>query len=256
MRKMLVAMAKDVRVLLIKLADRLHNMRTIASLPEAKQRRIAQETLDIYAPLAHRLGVQDVKWQLEDLAFAVLYPKRYVEIEAMVLQAAGEREEYLDEGARSGPHPARPAPDQGRRARPAEALLVDLREDGRPRQGVRRDQRPRRRARDRRLGQGLLRRARLDPRALAAGAGTLQGLRRDAQVQPLPVVAHDGGGAGGAARSSSRSVPPRCTAGPSSASPRTSDTRSSATRPKISSGCSASSTGSRTRPIPASSCRA
>src|SRR3954471_9877767 len=97
MRKMLVAMAKDVRVLLIKLADRLHNMRTIASLPEAKQRRIAQETLDIYAPLAHRLGVQDVKWQLEDLAFAVLYPKRYIEIEAMVLQAAGEREEYLQQ---------------------------------------------------------------------------------------------------------------------------------------------------------------
>ena len=97
MRKMLVAMAKDVRVLLIKLADRLHNMRTIASLPEAKQRRIAQETLDIYAPLAHRLGVQEVKWQLEDLAFAVLYPKRYVEIEAMVLSAAGEREEYLEQ---------------------------------------------------------------------------------------------------------------------------------------------------------------
>ena len=99
MRKMLVAMAKDVRVLLIKLADRLHNMRTIASLPEAKQRRIAQETLDIYAPLAHRLGVQEVKWQLEDLAFAVLYPKRYVEIETMVLDAAGEREEYLEQVA-------------------------------------------------------------------------------------------------------------------------------------------------------------
>src|SRR5690348_2325562 len=95
LRKMLVAMAKDVRVLLIKLADRLHNMRTIASLPEAKQKRIAQETLDIYAPLAHRLGIQDVKWQLEDLAFAVLHPKRYAEIEAMVLQAAGEREHYL-----------------------------------------------------------------------------------------------------------------------------------------------------------------
>jgi GTP pyrophosphokinase len=95
MRKMLVAMAKDVRVLLIKLADRLHNMRTIASLPEAKQKRIAQETLDIYAPLAHRLGIQDVKWQLEDLAFAVLHPKRYAEIEAMVLQHAGERQAYL-----------------------------------------------------------------------------------------------------------------------------------------------------------------
>ena len=101
MRKMLVAMAKDVRVLLIKLADRLHNMRTIASLPEAKQKRIAQETLDIYAPLAHRLGVQDVKWQLEDLAFAVLYPKRYAEIEAMVLQRAGERERVPRGGARA-----------------------------------------------------------------------------------------------------------------------------------------------------------
>jgi GTP diphosphokinase / guanosine-3',5'-bis(diphosphate) 3'-diphosphatase len=97
MRKMLVAMAKDVRVLLIKLADRLHNMRTIASLPGEKQKRIAQETLDIYAPLAHRLGIQDVKWQLEDLAFAVLHPKRYAEIEAMVQQHAGERAEYLHE---------------------------------------------------------------------------------------------------------------------------------------------------------------
>ncbi|MDQ1434553.1 MAG: diphosphokinase / guanosine-3,5-bis(diphosphate) 3-diphosphatase, partial [Actinomycetota bacterium] len=81
----------------VTLADRLHNMRTIASLPEVKQKRIAQETLDIYAPLAHRLGVQDVKWQLEDLAFAVLHPKRYAEIEAMVLQHAGERERYLEE---------------------------------------------------------------------------------------------------------------------------------------------------------------
>jgi len=95
LRKMLVAMAKDIRVLLIKLADRLHNMRTIASLPEAKQRRIAQETLDIYAPLAHRLGIADVKWQLEDLAFAVLYAKRYAEIEQMVAQQAPERDKYL-----------------------------------------------------------------------------------------------------------------------------------------------------------------
>src|SRR6476469_2614444 len=95
MRKMLVAMANDIRVLLIKLADRLHNMRTIASLPEAKQQRIARETLDIYAPLAHRLGIADMKWQLEDTAFAVLYPLRYAEIEQMVATQAPEREEFL-----------------------------------------------------------------------------------------------------------------------------------------------------------------
>jgi len=94
-RKMLVAMAKDWRVLVIKLADRLHNMRTIGAVPEWKQRRTAQETLDIYAPLAHRLGMQEVKWQLEDLAFATLYPKRYAEIEQMVATRAPEREAYL-----------------------------------------------------------------------------------------------------------------------------------------------------------------
>jgi GTP diphosphokinase / guanosine-3',5'-bis(diphosphate) 3'-diphosphatase len=95
MRKMLVAMAKDSRVLIIKLADRLHNMRTIAAMPDWKQRRTAQETLDIYAPLAHRLGMQEVKCQLEDLAFATLHPKRYAEIEQMVAVRAPEREIYL-----------------------------------------------------------------------------------------------------------------------------------------------------------------
>jgi guanosine-3',5'-bis(diphosphate) 3'-pyrophosphohydrolase len=94
-RKMLVAMASDWRVLVIKLADRLHNMRTIAVMPEWKQRRTAQETLDIYAPLAHRLGIQELKWQLEDLAFATLHPKRYAEIEQMVASRAPERDEYV-----------------------------------------------------------------------------------------------------------------------------------------------------------------
>jgi GTP pyrophosphokinase len=97
MRKMLVAMAKDPRVLLIKLADRLHNMRTIAAMPEWKQQRTAQETLDIYAPLAHRFGIQDIKWQLEDLAFATLHPRRYAEIEQMVATRSPERELYLDQ---------------------------------------------------------------------------------------------------------------------------------------------------------------
>jgi guanosine-3',5'-bis(diphosphate) 3'-pyrophosphohydrolase len=95
MRKMLVAMAKDPRVLLIKLADRLHNMQTIAAMPEWKQKRSAQETLDIYAPLAHRFGVQDMRWQLEDLAFAAMHPRRYAEIEQMVATRAPEREIYL-----------------------------------------------------------------------------------------------------------------------------------------------------------------
>ncbi len=95
MRKMLVAMAKDPRVLLIKLADRLHNMQTIAAMPEWKQKRSAQETLDIYAPLAHRFGIQDIRWQLEDLAFAALHPRRYAEIEQMVATRAPERDIYL-----------------------------------------------------------------------------------------------------------------------------------------------------------------
>jgi GTP pyrophosphokinase len=95
MRKMLVAMAKDVRVLIIKLSDRLHNMATIAALPASKQERIARETIDIYAPLAHRLGMQDMKQQLEDLAFATLHPKRYAEIDHMVSNRTPERELYL-----------------------------------------------------------------------------------------------------------------------------------------------------------------
>ena len=96
-RKMFIAIAQDWRVLLIKLADRLHNMRTISVMPMPRQRAIAQETLDVYAPLAHRLGVQQVKWQLEDLSFATLHPKRYAEIEQMVAARQPERETYLAE---------------------------------------------------------------------------------------------------------------------------------------------------------------
>ena len=95
MRKMLVAMARDLRVLIIKLADRLHNMRTVAAIPSEKQRRIAQETLDIYAPLAHRLGMQELRQQLEDLSFASLYAKRYAELDHLVSSREPEREVYL-----------------------------------------------------------------------------------------------------------------------------------------------------------------
>lgn len=95
MRKMLVAMAKDLRVLVIKLADRLHNMRTIAAMPIEKQQRIAQETLDIYAPLAHRLGMQELKQELEDLSFSSLHPKRFAELDHLVRIRTPERDVFL-----------------------------------------------------------------------------------------------------------------------------------------------------------------
>ncbi len=96
-RKMMVAMASDVRVILIKLADRLHNMRTIEAMSKQKQMEKARETLDIYAPLAHRLGIHAIKWELEDLAFATLHPRKYQEIKGLVAQQREDREGYVTE---------------------------------------------------------------------------------------------------------------------------------------------------------------
>jgi GTP diphosphokinase / guanosine-3',5'-bis(diphosphate) 3'-diphosphatase len=95
-RKMIVAMARDIRVLIIKLADRLHNMRTLDSLAPPKQEAKAVETLEIYSPLAHRLGIFQIKWELEDLSFRTLHPKRFEEIQNLVGKAEGERAEYLE----------------------------------------------------------------------------------------------------------------------------------------------------------------
>lgn len=99
LRKMLVAMAEDLRVVFIKLADRLHNMRTLHALPVEKRRDIAQETLDIYAPLAHRLGIWAVKWQLEDLAFRYLESKQYHQIARLVSKQRAERESFITEAS-------------------------------------------------------------------------------------------------------------------------------------------------------------
>jgi GTP diphosphokinase / guanosine-3',5'-bis(diphosphate) 3'-diphosphatase len=95
-RKMIVAMAGDIRVLLIKLADRLHNMRTLSALSEPKQRENATETLEIFAPLAHRLGVQQIRWELEDLSFKMLHPGPYREIANLVEKRRGERQKHID----------------------------------------------------------------------------------------------------------------------------------------------------------------
>ncbi|MFQ5872733.1 MAG: RelA/SpoT family protein [Dehalococcoidia bacterium] len=95
LRKMLVAMAEDVRVVLIKLADRLHNMQTLRSLPRERQLRNARETLDIYAPLAHRLGMADIKWRLEDLSFQYLQPEQYRQVSRLITHRREERERYI-----------------------------------------------------------------------------------------------------------------------------------------------------------------
>jgi len=100
LRKMIVAMSRDVRVIIIKLADRLHNMRTLAYLKRETQLKKATETLEIYAPLAHRLGIYSVKWELEDLAFATLHPRRYEEIKRLVAARRGDREAFINGTAR------------------------------------------------------------------------------------------------------------------------------------------------------------
>ena len=92
-------MAEDVRVILIKLADRLHNLRTIEYMGKQKQVQKARETLEVYAPLAHRLGIHALKWELEDLAFQTLHPRKYEEIKQMVAERRADREEHVREAA-------------------------------------------------------------------------------------------------------------------------------------------------------------
>ena len=141
-RKMVVAMARDIRVLVIKLADRLHNARTWRYVSAESSARKARETLEIFAPLAHRLGMNTIKWELEDLSFATLYPKVYDEIVRMVGDRTPEREKEPERHPE--PDHRRPAgrQDQGHHHGPAQALLLDLPEDDRPRTRLRRHQRP------------------------------------------------------------------------------------------------------------------
>ena len=196
-RKMVVAMARDPKVLIVKLADRLHNIRTVSWLPPDKQQRMAKLTLEIYAPLAHRLGMNAIKWELEDLAFATLYPKRYDEIVRLVAERAPSRQTYL--------------------AGVSERVLTELRGakikttvTGRPKHYWSIYQKMIVKGRDfddihdligaahhGRHRARLLRRGRRDPHDLVPGARPVQGLHRDAEVQPLPIAAHDGDRAAG-----------------------------------------------------------
>ena len=191
-RKMLVAMSKDIRILLIKLADRLHNMRTVTHLPEDKSRRIAQETLDIYVPLAHRLGIDWMRRELEDLAFRTLEPTAVADLEQKLKGGHIERDRYIEEvkGVLSAKlAEAGLAADVTGRLKDFSSIHAKMEKQGvtlekiydviafriildGPKESVYHALGPR--ARD-----------------LAAGAGALQGLRRAAQGQRLPVAAHD-----------------------------------------------------------------
>ncbi len=207
-RKMVVAMSRDIRVLVIKLADRLHNARTWRYVPQASAARKARETLEIYAPLAHRLGMNTIKWELEDLSFATLYPKVYDEIVRLVAERAPAREDYLAQ--------VREVVSADLRAAKIKATVT-----GRPKHYYSVYQKMIVRGRDFTdiydlvgvrvlvgLGPGLLRGAGRSARALEPGARAVQGLHRDAQVQHVPVAAHDGHRARGQARRDPDPHPP------------------------------------------------
>ncbi len=188
---MMVAMATDIRVILIKLADRLHNMRTIDAMPKQKQIEKARETLEIYAPIAHRLGIHAIKWELEDLAFATLYPRKYQEIKGLVAQQRDERERYVEE---AGEYLRRELAELGidaeiaGRAKHFYSIYSKMTKKGREFNEIY-DLTAMRVIVD--SVKDMLRRRRRHPLAVEAAAGALQGLHRDAEVQHVPVAAHD-----------------------------------------------------------------
>ena len=193
-RKMLLAMVDDIRVILVKLADRLHNMRTLDHLPEDRRTRIAQETADIYAPIANRLGMSKLKNELEELAFKALEPGPYLSLKEQGRDQAAVTEGAIEELKTTIAPKLTEAQVPLREIDGRIKRLYSISPEAetaahRARAGLR----PRRHPHRHRLGEGLLRRARHHPSDLAADSGPDQGLHRDAAAQRLSVAAHLGG---------------------------------------------------------------
>ena len=192
-RKMLLAMVDDIRVILVKLADRLHNMRTLHHLPEERRVKIAQETRDIYAPIANRLGMSKIKNELEELAFKYLEPRPTRRCALQVERRRRATEGMIEDLKNDGRGQARRSADSGHRdRRPHQAPVQHPPEAQAAEDRARSGLRLRRAAHRHAVGEGLLRRARHHPPDVVAGAGTDQGLHRDAAAERLPVAAHVG----------------------------------------------------------------
>ena len=183
LRKLLLAISADVRVLLVKLADRLHNMRTLDYMPAEKQRRIAEETMDIYAPLAGRMGMQDMRSELENLAFRTLQPDHYAAITGRLAEMQAEFRETIETIKRELTAKLSDRRDRGEGLGAGEIRVVDRHQDraqaDRARAAFRHDRLPR----DRADGRRLLPRAGDRPHQLEGRAGPLQGLHLRPQAQ-------------------------------------------------------------------------
>ena len=249
---MLLAMAQDIRVVLIKLADRLHNMRTLYGLPSEKQQRIARQTMEIYAPLAERLGIWQIKWELEDLAFKALEPERFRELAKLLDTRRKARETLHRARDRRAPAQARGGRHRGRHRGPAEAHLQHLEEDAAQERGVRRDLRrlrhpPARRRRRATATRPSASSTRSGGRSRASSTTTSRSPRTTSTSRSTPRSSRST-----ASRSRSRSGPTRCTRCPRSASPPTGATRKApsptASTTRSSPGSASSWTGSATSP--------
>ncbi len=189
-QKMALAMAQDIRVILVKLADRLHNMRTLGVLKSDKARRIARETLDIYSPIAMRLGMNTVRMEFEDLGFSALYPMRASRIDAALRQARGHRKELVEKVRHQIEVPWNRRATRFRGGGPRKAPVQHLQENEIQAEILFRDHGYLCLSHHRGFGRHLLSRAGLYPQPVQTGTRRIQGLHRHSQSQWLSIPAH------------------------------------------------------------------